>query len=79
MMGSDCLDDGGPDWPSEGLGKRMIAFESLLRCPICDEFLDNALVLECGHLYCSLCIRYVCFHNHMTFIEIKVVDYIRIV
>ena len=39
------------------LGKKMNRFEEFLRCPSCCEFFDNPMSLNCGHVYCSECIR----------------------
>lgn len=44
------------DWP-ESL-REMRTIDNLLRCSICYEFFDVALITpECSHNYCSLCIR----------------------
>ncbi|XP_078342670.1 E3 ubiquitin-protein ligase RAD18-like isoform X2 [Oculina patagonica] len=44
------------DWP-ESLPE-MRTIDNLLRCSICYEFFDVAMVVpECSHNYCSLCIR----------------------
>ncbi|XP_022791441.1 E3 ubiquitin-protein ligase RAD18-like isoform X2 [Stylophora pistillata] len=44
------------DWPESLLEMRTI--DNLLRCSICYEFFDVALIIpECSHNYCSLCIR----------------------
>ncbi|KAM4613291.1 E3 ubiquitin-protein ligase RAD18 isoform 2-T2 [Polymixia lowei] len=32
-------------------------FDTLLRCPICFEFLSIAMMTKCSHNFCSLCIR----------------------
>jgi hypothetical protein len=46
------------NFPYESLlGKRMNDFEEYLRCPCCSEFFDNPNSLQCGHVYCSECIR----------------------
>ena len=42
---------------STDLGRKMNSFEEFLRCPCCREFLDNPMSLNCGHIYCSECIR----------------------
>ena len=39
------------------LGKSMKRFEDLFKCLICRDFLANALELDCGHAFCSLCLR----------------------
>ena len=46
------------DWP-EGveIGKKFSMLEESLQCPICGDFLNNPMMLKCGHTYCSLCIR----------------------
>ncbi|KAM6980741.1 E3 ubiquitin-protein ligase RAD18, partial [Aplochiton taeniatus] len=31
--------------------------DTLLRCPICFEFINTAMMTKCSHNYCSLCIR----------------------
>lgn len=44
------------DWP-ESLPE-MRTIDNLLRCSICYEFFDVAMIVpECSHNYCSLCIR----------------------
>ncbi|KAH7107307.1 DNA repair protein rad18, partial [Auriculariales sp. MPI-PUGE-AT-0066] len=41
------------DFSSESLSR----LDTSLRCPICKEFLDGPVNLNCGHSFCSLCIR----------------------
>ncbi|CAG8733879.1 4851_t:CDS:2, partial [Acaulospora morrowiae] len=41
------------DFPQVGL-KHL---DSLPRCPICKDFFKTPMIAECGHAYCSLCIR----------------------
>ncbi|KAK8814277.1 hypothetical protein WA158_008139 [Blastocystis sp. Blastoise] len=44
------------DWPSEA--QSLSELEKLLRCPICKNIIDGAVVLTtCGHSCCSLCIK----------------------
>ncbi|PWA00157.1 hypothetical protein BB558_003799 [Smittium angustum] len=44
------------EWPEEFPGMREI--DTRLRCPICYELLSGSLMsTNCGHVYCSLCIR----------------------
>lgn len=31
--------------------------EDKMKCPICKEIINGAVILECGHSYCSLCLR----------------------
>ena len=56
MNGFDEDDD--DDWPEQtDIGRKFSQLEQHLRCPICDEFLNNPQILLCGHTYCSICIR----------------------
>jgi hypothetical protein len=49
------------EWPEgNALGKKFSLLEEQLRCPICDEFYGNPHMLNCGHTYCSICIRKHC-------------------
>jgi len=43
------------DWPSDYVSLREI--DSHLRCPICKELMRGAIMLQCGHNFCSECIR----------------------
>ena len=45
------------DWPSCKLGKKLSNLERSLRCLICRDMYENPQMLNCGHSYCSLCIR----------------------
>ena len=46
------------EWPlSSNLGKNLKLLEESLLCPNCTDFLTNAHSLNCGHSFCSLCIR----------------------
>ena len=42
---------------TRSLDRKMAALESCLGCPICGELMNNPFTLNCGHGYCSLCIR----------------------
>jgi hypothetical protein len=42
------------------LGRNLQLFEDELRCEICCEFYNIPVSLNCGHVFCSLCIR-----NHL--------------
>jgi hypothetical protein len=44
-------------FPPTTLGKELNIFEENLRCPCCGEFFNNPVSLNCGHVYCSECIR----------------------
>jgi hypothetical protein len=48
---SKCSEGGG------ALARHMMAIETSLRCAICNEFLNNPHSLQCGHSFCSECIR----------------------
>ncbi|KAJ1769787.1 E3 ubiquitin-protein ligase rad18 [Coemansia sp. RSA 1843] len=55
LLGSLELEDPG-DWPSSFPHLREI--DQLLRCPICKEYFETAMVTSgCGHTFCSLCVR----------------------
>ncbi|CAG8439587.1 6477_t:CDS:10 [Diversispora eburnea] len=41
------------DFPQTGLQ----SLDLFSRCPICKEFFNTPMISECGHTYCSLCIR----------------------
>ncbi|KAI8325840.1 hypothetical protein GQ54DRAFT_295193 [Martensiomyces pterosporus] len=44
------------DWPTDFTHLREL--DHLLRCPICKEYFDTAMVTaHCGHTFCSLCVR----------------------
>jgi hypothetical protein len=45
------------DWPNNSLGKKLTALEESLLCPICSGHYENPQVLNCGHSFCSICIR----------------------
>ena len=45
------------DWPSCKLGKKFSNLERNFRCLICRDMYENPQMLNCGHSYCSLCIR----------------------
>lgn len=49
--------DGEWQWPKTFLGSKICEIESILRCVICSEFLRNPHSLQCGHSFCSECIR----------------------
>lgn len=43
------------EWPDNSSIFQKL--ESILCCPICKELIQGAVILPCGHSYCSLCIR----------------------
>ncbi len=45
------------DWPESVLGQKFDSFEQNLMCPICQGHYNNPQILNCGHSYCSICIR----------------------
>ena len=46
------------EWPAKlPLGEKLKQLEESLLCPICSEFLSNPHSLNCGHSFCSICIR----------------------
>lgn len=45
------------EWPKGGIGSKLSLLEQSLVCGICSEFFENPHVLNCGHSFCSLCIR----------------------
>lgn len=45
------------DWPENSLGKKFQDLERNFRCLICRDIYENPQILNCGHTYCSLCIR----------------------
>ncbi|RHZ76672.1 hypothetical protein Glove_194g18 [Diversispora epigaea] len=54
MIKSTSYDISDPsDFPQTGLQ----SLDLLSRCPICKEFFNTPMISECGHAYCSLCIR----------------------
>jgi hypothetical protein len=53
--GEDGDDDGEWAWPSTL--PMAQAFDLELRCVLCKNIFENAVVLKCGHSFCSACIR----------------------
>ncbi|KAJ7063548.1 hypothetical protein C8F01DRAFT_1133456 [Mycena amicta] len=45
------------DFPANGPSKNLRNLDSSVRCPICTEYFDGPVSLQCGHSFCSLCIR----------------------
>jgi len=45
------------EWPKSAIGSKLTILEQSLVCGICSEFFENPHVLNCGHSFCSLCIR----------------------
>lgn len=43
------------EWPNNSSIFQKL--ESVMCCPICKELIQGAVILPCGHSYCSLCIR----------------------
>ncbi|KAF7294703.1 DNA repair protein [Mycena indigotica] len=43
------------DFPPEA--KSLQQLDAAVRCSICSEFFDGPVSLQCGHSFCSLCIR----------------------
>jgi E3 ubiquitin-protein ligase RAD18 len=44
------------DWLSTSLPS-LEPLEASLRCEVCKEFYNNPVITECGHTFCSICIR----------------------
>lgn len=44
------------DWLSTPLAA-LIAVESSMRCQVCKDFYNTAMLTSCSHTFCSLCIR----------------------
>ena len=40
--------------PTDFNNEALARLDSSLRCPICKEFLDGPVNLNCGHSFCSL-------------------------
>lgn len=57
MLKSIDYDSDGYDWPDTKLGKQLTNLEETLLCPICQGLFNNPQILNCGHSFCSLCIR----------------------
>lgn len=45
------------EWPKSTIGSKLANLEQSLVCGICTEFYENPHFLNCGHSFCSLCIR----------------------
>lgn len=45
------------DWPDTSLGRKINALEDSMMCPICQGHYNNPQLLNCGHTFCSICIR----------------------
>lgn len=46
--------------PTEWLGTPLagfLAMDTSLRCQVCKDFFDTAMMTSCSHTFCSLCIR----------------------
>ncbi|KAJ1440258.1 hypothetical protein B484DRAFT_443526 [Ochromonadaceae sp. CCMP2298] len=58
MMGSDSDASEAYDWPEDlAIARKLSAIEQEMLCPICAGFVNNPHILNCGHSYCSICIR----------------------
>ena len=51
----DEEDDGPWQWPKVVPG--LSELDQALRCEICDEFYTGPVQIDCGHCFCSLCVR----------------------
>lgn len=54
MDSSDISDS--TDWHQTSL-PTFVALDASLRCQICKDFYDAAVITTCGHTFCSICIR----------------------
>jgi hypothetical protein len=45
------------EWPKSLVGKKLGVLEESMVCAICSDFYTNPHSLNCGHSYCSACIR----------------------
>jgi hypothetical protein len=46
------------DWPTNNEnGRQLRLLEESLLCPICSEYFENPHSINCGHSFCSMCIR----------------------
>ncbi|CAG8589716.1 922_t:CDS:2 [Ambispora leptoticha] len=43
--------------PTDFTKTNLQNFDSLSRCPICKDFYEIPVLVDCGHSFCSLCIR----------------------
>ncbi|KAI0928009.1 hypothetical protein AcW1_005392 [Taiwanofungus camphoratus] len=55
LLNSDVPDP--TDFPSEAIAPGLRQLDDALRCSICGELYEAPVTLNCGHCYCSLCIR----------------------
>lgn len=44
------------DWASTSV-RNVAPLDSALRCQVCKDFYNNAVITSCAHSFCSLCIR----------------------
>ena len=47
------------DWQGTAF-QQMSSLETALYCPCCAKLFNTPTMLECGHLFCSVCIRSWC-------------------
>ncbi|PAV23316.1 dna repair [Pyrrhoderma noxium] len=45
------------DFPSENVAPGLRKIDESLRCRICGEIFDAPMTLQCGHSFCSVCVR----------------------
>ncbi|RIB10820.1 hypothetical protein C2G38_2043196 [Gigaspora rosea] len=43
--------------PSDFPQASLKLLDTLSRCSVCKDFFNTPMIAECGHVYCSLCIR----------------------
>ncbi|CAG8451888.1 18649_t:CDS:2 [Dentiscutata erythropus] len=43
--------------PSDFPQASLRFLDTLPRCSVCKDFFNTPMIAECGHVYCSLCIR----------------------
>ncbi|CAG8641166.1 1483_t:CDS:2 [Ambispora gerdemannii] len=43
--------------PTDFTKTNLRNLDSLSRCPICKDFYETPVLVDCGHSFCSLCIR----------------------